>query len=128
LGRLAGWLLVAVGGALGSLLRYALYKIHPEPLGFRPFATLAANISGSFAIGVLHVVSTSHAPGAEQSRFFWITGVLGGYTTYSAFALESGLRFADNRTFEAARYIVVTALGCIAAVRLGHAAVTWLRG
>jgi CrcB protein len=80
-------LVVAVGGALGSLARYGVSLLALAWLGAAfPWGTLAVNAAGSFAIGVLA------AQGIEgNTRLFWVTGVLGGFTTFSAFSLEAVL-------------------------------------
>jgi CrcB protein len=86
------WLWVAVGGALGSLARYGVARAWPAAPGGFPVPTLTVNLIGSFAIGLLYVwISARGGPAADGARLFWMTGVLGGFTTYSAFALESTL-------------------------------------
>jgi CrcB protein len=74
------YILVALGGAIGSALRYHAAIVW----GARPLTTFAVNISGSFAIGVL-AASVSH----PLLRLFIGTGVLGGFTTFSAWQLEA---------------------------------------
>ena len=76
------FLMVAMGGALGSTLRYmvSLFFIGAT----WPLATLLVNVIGSLAIGALAGSALS-----PQMRLFWMTGVLGGFTTFSAFSLEA---------------------------------------
>ena len=74
------YLLVAVGGAVGSVLRYAAAVL----FGARPLTTFAVNILGSFLIGLL--ASISYEP---RTRLLFGTGVLGGFTTFSAWQLEA---------------------------------------
>jgi fluoride exporter len=80
--------------------------------------TLTVNLIGSFAIGLLYAwISARGGPGAADARLFWMTGVLGGFTTYSAFALESTLLGFSATGFA---YIAVTVVGCIALAWLGR--------
>jgi CrcB protein len=82
--------LVAVGGAIGSMLRYVVSMTLNQRLaaGF-PWATLAINVSGSFAIGVVAGLALVRASWVTPDvRLFLATGILGGFTTFSAFSLE----------------------------------------
>src|SRR5262245_26754033 len=85
------WLLVALGGGLGSVARYGAYRMWPVTGGGWPVATLTVNLIGSFAIGLIYMYVASRGGTADNARLFWMTGVLGGFTTYSAFAIESVL-------------------------------------
>lgn len=76
-----GALLVALGGAAGSVLRYA---VSLALNGAWPWGTLAVNALGSVAIGALTAAGTS-----GEARLLLVTGVLGGFTTFSAFSLEA---------------------------------------
>lgn len=83
------WLMIALGGALGSIARYAAVGYLTPMLNYRfPFGTFVVNISGSFLIGVAYVVLVEKALVPGEWRLFVITGILGGYTTFSAFSLE----------------------------------------
>lgn len=78
------WLLVAAGGALGAVLRYAVYARAAE-LGLASWwATLAVNVAGSVAVGVVLGASPS-----DSVRLFVATGVLGGFTTFSTFSHDA---------------------------------------
>lgn len=116
------WGLVAIGSALGGVLRYGLARwIVPVPGGW-PVATMTANMVGSFAIGLLAALLLLRAPeNSENLRLFVMTGVLGGFTTYSAFALETSLLLSGGQTLRAAGYVVATVLACLAAVLAGRA-------
>jgi CrcB protein len=112
------WLWVALGGALGSLARYGFARAWPAAPGGFPVPTLTVNLIGSFAIGLLYVwISARGGPAADSARLFWMTGVLGGFTTYSAFALESTLLGFSAVGFA---YIATTLVGCIALAWLGR--------
>jgi CrcB protein len=110
------WLLVGIGGALGSVARYGAYRLWPMTPGGWPVPTLTVNLLGSFAIGLLYMYVAARAGSAENARLFWMTGVLGGFTTYSAFALESALLGFSTTGFA---YLLVTVAGCLAAALLG---------
>ncbi len=96
-------LLVALGGMLGSILRYLAYII----LGNHsfPFVTLFINISGSFMIGIITGITLKNASFSEW-RLFLITGVCGGFTTFSTFSMESFQLLQQNRNIAALIYIL----------------------
>ncbi len=123
------WIWVALGSALGGVGRYAVAKIWPAVPGGWPIATIAVNVLGSFAIGALSVLlalrgsSGELASSAEAMRVFWMTGVLGGFTTYSAFALETVNLASGEAPWRAAVYVVATLVLCLAAAWAGRALV-----
>lgn len=83
------WLMIALGGALGSVARYAAVGYLTPMLNYRfPFGTFVVNILGSFLIGVAYVMLVEKAVLSSEWRLFFITGILGGFTTFSAFSLE----------------------------------------
>ena len=83
------WLAIAAGGALGSVLRFAAVSYLTPLLGIRfPLGTFIVNIVGSFLIGVAYVLLVEKTTLSAEWRLFFITGVLGGFTTFSAFSLE----------------------------------------
>lgn len=110
------WILVAVGGAMGSIARYGAYRLWPVSPGAWPVPTFAVNLLGSFAIGLLYMYVAARGGSADNARLFWMTGVLGGFTTYSAFALESALL---GLSLTGAAYLVATVLGCLLAALAG---------
>lgn len=87
-------LLVALGGAAGSVLRWACSRWLNAPL--YPYGTFAVNIIGSFLIGMLFALFSKEAD--EQKRLLLITGFCGGFTTFSAFSLE-GLQLLERAKF-----------------------------
>ena len=88
MGKLPVLAAVAAGGAIGSVGRYGLAVALPhQPTDF-PWATFITNAAGCFAIGVLMVVVAQVLPGRPLLRPFLGVGVLGGFTTFSTYALE----------------------------------------
>ena len=117
------WLWVALGGALGSVARYGAYRMWPATPGGWPVPTFTVNLLGSFAIGLLYMYVAARGASAENARLFWMTGVLGGFTTYSAFALETALL---GFTATAAGYVLATVAGCLLAALAGMKMGTFL--
>lgn len=116
---------VAIGGALGSAARYAcsLAAARWVGAGF-PWGTLFVNVAGSFAIGVLAaLVATDGRPllGAD-ARTFLIVGVLGGFTTFSSFSLETFELARGGALGAAALNVALSLVLCLAGVWLGFAA------
>ena len=108
------FLLVGAGGALGAVARYAVSLLAARWPGF-PVGTLAINVAGCLAIGVL--ASTVQS---EPLRLFLLTGVLGGFTTFSAFGLETQILVSAGRPGLAALYVALSVAGGLGAVWLGR--------
>ncbi len=84
-------LLVGAGGFVGSVLRYLIGGLVQSlvPASTFPYGTLAVNVTGCFAIGLLSQLAEAHSALGAGSRTFLIVGLLGGYTTFSAFGNET---------------------------------------
>jgi fluoride exporter len=123
------WLAVALGGAAGSLLRYALGLLAASVGGPDfPFGTFAANVLGSFGLGLLFVAGEGHTLFGVDSRLALGTGAMGGFTTYSTFNLEL-LRYAqEGMAGRALLYGVLTVVVCLLAGLGGIALGRALRG
>jgi CrcB protein len=117
------WILVALGGALGSVLRFGAYRLWPATPGGWPVPTFTVNVLGSFAIGLLYMYVAGRMASAENARLFWMTGVLGGFTTYSAFALETALLGFSTTGIS---YLLATVAGCLLAALAGMKIATLL--
>ncbi len=111
-------LLVLAGGALGSGGRYLVTVWMVDRFGAAfPWGTLAVNIAGSFLIGLLATLADDLGRIGPETRTFLVAGVLGGFTTFSSFSLET-LRLAEGHdTVRAMMYVAGSiALGLAAAV------------
>jgi CrcB protein len=113
------YLLAALGGALGALARWATAGILAGSPGGWPWATLVVNLTGCFLLGALLAVLAARSPEPSWARPFLGVGVLGGYTTYSAFAVEVVDLVDDGATALAAGYVLLSVAGGVAAVVLG---------
>ncbi|MEM7746171.1 MAG: CrcB family protein [Pseudomonadota bacterium] len=98
--------MVAIGGAAGASLRYLVAAWAGRLLGAGYMGTLVVNVAGSFLMGILAVVLMERVPGGWQ-RFapLLITGVLGGFTTFSAFSLDALYLLERGRFLAASGYI-----------------------
>ncbi|MGV3564851.1 MAG: fluoride efflux transporter FluC [Nocardioides sp.] len=108
-------LAVAVGGAAGALARWSLSGLAPEDQGF-PWATLAINVAGCFALALLPAL-----PAVRDRALLLVAlgpGLLGGFTTLSAYAEEARALIADGHAGLAAAYVVGTLGACLLAVSL----------
>lgn len=110
---------VSVGGAVGALGRYGLGLALPHDAGAFPGATFAINVSGCLLIGALIVLVTEWRPVHPLVRPLLGTGVLGGYTTFSTYAVDAHLMAAAARYATAAAYVVGTLLAAVAATWVG---------
>ena len=116
-----GFLLVALGGAIGASLRHGvgLVAVRHLPLGW-PWGTGFVNIAGSLAMGLLAGWLALKAEGASQeARLFLATGVLGGFTTFSAFSLEVANMLRSGETLKAGLYAGLSVLLGVSALFIG---------
>jgi CrcB protein len=116
------YLLAALGGALGALARWAVAEAFPSSPGGWPWATLLVNLTGCLLLGALFAVLTARSPEPVWIRPFLAVGVLGGYTTYSAFAVEVVDLLDRGAAAVAAGYVLLSVVGGVAAVALGAVA------
>jgi len=115
-------LLIALGGALGTLARYGthvLAKGAGERLAF-PIATLAVNLLGCFAIGYLQGVLIERWPVREEYRLMLIVGFLGGFTTFSTFGWDAAQLLRDGQVVRGLVYAVASNVVGIALVFAGY--------
>ncbi|MBM3546640.1 MAG: fluoride efflux transporter CrcB [Alphaproteobacteria bacterium] len=115
---------VGLGGAIGSIGRYWLALLFEALIASRfPWATVVTNITGSFVIGVVAAL-----PLSPTMRQFLMVGVLGGYTTFSAFSLQTLVLAQDGEWPKAVANVLASVILCLAAVWLGHALASGMRG
>ena len=118
---LALYAAVMAGGILGSLMRWSAAIVLPPTLAGLPWPTLFANVTGCFIIGFFATLSAPDGRlfAGPRTRQFVMTGICGGYTTFSGFSLET-LRFLAGGHFRIASvYIVVSLVAWFAAVWCG---------
>ena len=113
------FLQVAVGGALGSVARYGVYRLMPVPGPGFPVATLIVNVTGSFVMGLLAAL-LAHRGGQHWAPFL-LTGVLGGYTTFSAFSLDAMTLWERGQAAGTMLYILASVMLSLLAVVAGLA-------
>ncbi|MCW8122620.1 MULTISPECIES: fluoride efflux transporter CrcB [Streptomyces] len=109
---------VALGGGTGAAARYAASLWWPTPAGGFPWTTFGVNAVGCAVIGVFMVVITEVRPAHRLVRPFFGTGVLGGFTTFSTYAVDSRSLFADGRLPTGLAYLAATPLAALTAVWL----------
>jgi CrcB protein len=101
------YLLVFLGGGLGSVLRHTVNVICPRYLGTDfPYHTFIINITGSTIMGLIAGYLAFKGDAAQSWRLFLMTGILGGYTTFSAFSLDAGLLYERSEIALAALYVL----------------------
>jgi fluoride exporter len=123
------WLLIAAGGAFGSISRYALQGWVQRAINTNfPLGTLVVNLIGCALIGFLTATFTGPKLISEEYRIGIIVGILGGFTTFSAFGLETFL-LANDRQFAFAALNVVLSCGLgLLAVWAGYRVAEFLYG
>jgi len=102
------YMVIGLGGALGAITRVALGKLLPVSIMGIPFQILFVNILGCFVMGLLTEIMLLRWPVTDNLRSFWISGVLGGFTTFSSFALEFGLLLKKNEIISAMIYATLS--------------------
>lgn len=122
-------LLIAAGGAVGTLLRYGVGVGLAQWLGAGfPYGTLAVNLLGSLVLVALMETAPELPLLGVELRLLVGTGVLGGFTTYSAFNFETLRMVQQGQVGKAALYLVATLIGCLMAGWLGLSLGRTLRG
>jgi fluoride exporter len=115
---------VALGGALGAVVRHQMgrgmtHAFGPQAMMAFPWATLAVNVVGSVAMGVLAGWLARHGEDGERWRLLIGVGLLGGFTTFSAFSLELMLLIERGQALTALTYALVSVLAGLAGLYLG---------
>lgn len=112
-------LLVFAGGGVGALLRYGLGRLVASGGGAPHAATLTVNIVGCLAMGLLAGLLAGRGAAADPWRLLLATGLLGGFTTFSAFGLETVTLWQRGSTIAALVYVAASVALSIAAVAFG---------
>ena len=116
--------LVFLGAGIGGMLRHGVNFAVARAFGAGfPWWTLAVNVIGSFAMGLFAgwLAARAGAGWSEQARLFLATGILGGFTTFSAFSLDVATLWTRGETLAAGAYVVASVAGSLAAIFLGLA-------
>jgi len=119
------WLIVFTGGGIGAMLRFGLTVwVSERTQASFPWGTLAVNVAGCFLIGLAATLADEHHLLSPMLRLFLIVGVLGGFTTFSAFGIETWRLFEDGLHGVALGYVFAslgaTALAAGAGVVIGR--------
>lgn len=120
---------VAIGSALGGVARYWLTAFVAILLGPQfPWGTILINIIGSFIIGFFGTVTAHRWPVSFELRAFVMVGLCGGFTTFSAFSLQTLELARFGRWLEASGNVVLSVVLCLVAVWIGHALADLMSG
>ena len=104
-----GYLIVFLGGGLGAALRHGINLAVARMLGTAfPYGTLLINITGSFVMGLVAAYFAFKGDASQHWRLFLTTGILGGYTTFSAFSLDVALLYERGELGMAALYVIAS--------------------
>ena len=114
------WLAVAVGGAIGSMLRYGIGQLTTNVLGTTPvLATFTVNVSGSFLLGIFYTLYNDRLVTSIELRVLIGVGLIGGYTTFSTFSFETIRLIESGESIKAIANILTNLLFGISAAYLG---------
>jgi CrcB protein len=116
---------ISAGGALGALARWALAVALPAGHSGFPWATFLTNVSGCLLIGVLMVLVTEVWIGRRLLRPFLGVGVLGGYTTFSTYAVDVTRLVSAGSARTALAYLAGTVIAALGAVYAGTVTARW---
>src|SRR5438132_5371440 len=114
------YVLVFIGGGLGSSLRHTINVLCARFIGTAfPYGTFLINITGSTVMGLIAGYLAFKGEASQPWRLFIMTGVLGGYTTFSAFSLDAGLLYERGEIALALAYVLGSVLIAIAGLFAG---------
>jgi len=116
------YLWVALGSAIGGVLRYAIARIMEPVSGGIPWGTVLINVSGCFVIGYFGTLTLASGRYAvpEYIRIFVMVGICGGFTTFSSFSLQTFDLLRSGHWGRALANVVVSVIVCLVAVAVGH--------
>jgi CrcB protein len=111
---------IAAGGALGALMRFWLSSAVYAALGRGfPYGTLAVNVIGSLLMGLLYVLMLERLSLGAEWRAFALVGVLGGFTTFSTFSIETLNLIEQADYLKAFLNVLISVIACIGAAMIG---------
>ena len=115
-----GFLVVFLGGGIGAALRHGVNLLSARLFGLSfPFGTLFENVTGSLVMGMLAAYFAFQGDASQHWRLFLTTGILGGYTTFSAFSLEVVMLYERGELALASLYILASVIFSIAGLFVG---------
>ena len=118
---MAAVLLVFVGGGLGAVLRHAINRLAFALWGAGvPAGTMIVNVVGSLAMGLLVGLFASHPAISQSTRLFLTTGLLGGFTTFSAFSLDALALYERGQVGLAVAYVAASVMLSLVAIAAGY--------
>jgi CrcB protein len=119
-----GYLVVFFGGGIGAAMRHGVNLAIARMLGTAfPYGTLLINVSGSFIMGLVAAYFAFKGDASQHWRLFLTTGILGGYTTFSAFSLDAALLYERGELKLAGLYVIASVAVSIAGLFAGLALV-----
>ena len=122
--HLAIYLIVFLGGGVGAAIRHGVNLAGLRTLGPNfPYATIFINITGSTIMGLVAAYFAFRGDASQHLRLFLTTGILGGYTTFSAFSLDAALLYERDQYLLAAVYVLASVVVSIAGLFAGMAVV-----
>jgi CrcB protein len=117
-----GYLIVFLGGGVGAALRHGINLASARSLGTAfPYGTLIINVTGSLLMGLIAGYFALKGDASQHWRLFLTTGILGGYTTFSAFSLDAALLYERGEVGAAAIYVTASVAVSIAGLFAGLA-------
>lgn len=125
------YLIIGLGGAIGTMSRYWLGAVIAHRYGEKfPVGTLLINVTGSFLITFFSALTAPESRYfvSGRARAFFMTGICGGYTTFSSFSLQTLTLSQEGQLLSAGGYIVMSVVFCLLAAWLGYIAGMSLRG
>lgn len=115
------WLWVALGGGLGAMLRYAASLLLHQPERLFPWPTWWVNILGCACAGVFFAFTQKYPVLQQEARLFLMVGILGGFTTFSSFGLETFQLFKQGQVSIAILYVLSSVVVGILALAIAYA-------
>ena len=114
------FILVFLGGGLGSVVRYGITRLIGSYAWGFPMATLLANVAACFVLGLIVGLADSRQLMTAQTRLFWAVGFCGGFSTFSTFSHETLHLLTTGNQVSSALYVIVSVALCLMAVFIGQ--------